>query len=218
MKTVNKRLSFSFFASILIIMPCAVGLAVLADPILKMIYPFASDGSWILVGSTLTMIFVSLNYVVNGGLYGFGKTHIPAISLAVGGVTKLVLNIILISNPKINIYGAVISSIICQGLAFFICLYALNKQIKLDLNLKNHLFKPIFASAIMGIAVYLSYIMLINILSNSISTVIAILIGIIVYAILVLAMRILTKEDIYMIPFGTKIYSVLVKLKIYREE
>ena len=78
-------------------MPCAVGLAVLADPILKMIYPSASDGSWILVGSTLIMIFVSLNYVVNGGLYGFGKTHIPAISLAVGGVTKLVLNIILIT-------------------------------------------------------------------------------------------------------------------------
>lgn len=218
MKTVNKRLSFSFFASILIIMPCAVGLAVLADPILKMIYPSASDGSWILVGSTLIMIFVSLNYVVNGGLYGFGKTHIPAISLAIGGVTKLVLNIILISNPKINIYGAVISSIICQGLAFFICLYALNKQIKLDLNLKNHLFKPIFASAIMGVVVYFAYKLLISTLGNSISTVIAIFIGVIVYLVLVLAMRMLAKEDIYMIPFGTKIYSVLVKLKIYREE
>lgn len=216
MKTVNKRLSFSFFASILIIMPCAVGLAVLADPILKMIYPSASDGSWILVGSTLIMIFVSLNYVVNGGLYGFGKTHIPAISLAIGGVTKLVLNIILISNPKINIYGAVISSIICQGLAFFICLYALNKQIKLDLNLKNHLFKPIFASAIMGVVVYFAYKLLISTLGNSISTVIAIFIGVIVYLVLVLAMRMLTKEDIYMIPFGTKIYGLLVKLKIYR--
>ena len=55
---------------------------------------------------------------------GFGKTHVPAISLAIGGVTKLILNIILISNPNINIYGAVISSVICQGLAFFICLYA----------------------------------------------------------------------------------------------
>ena len=112
-------------------MPCAAGLAVLADPILKMIYPAASDGAWILAGSTLTMIFVSLNYVVNGGLYGFGKTHIPAISLAIGGVTKLALNVMLISNPKINIYGAVISSVICQGLAFFICLHALNKQIKM---------------------------------------------------------------------------------------
>ena len=198
-------------------MPCAVGLAVLADPILKMIYPAASEGAWILIGSTLTMIFVSLNYVVNGGLYGFGKTHIPAISLAIGGVTKLILNVILISNPKINIYGAVISSVICQGLAFFICLYALNKQIKLDLSLKNHLFKPIFASIIMGIMVYLAYYIFIDITSNSISTIISIFVGAIIYAFLVLRIKILTKEDIYMIPFGSKIYSALVKLKIYRE-
>ena len=28
----------------------------------------------------------------------------------------------------------------------------------------------------------------------------------------------LTKEEIYMIPFGTKIYPILVKLRIYKEE
>ena len=148
---------------------------------------------------------------------GFGKTHVPAISLAIGGVTKLILNIILISNPNINIYGAVISSVICQGLAFFICLYALNKQIKLDLNLKNHLFKPIFASVVMGAIVYLVYSIIINVTSNTISTVISILIGVIVYVLLVLGMRMLSKEDIYMIPFGTKIYSLLVKMKVYKE-
>mgnify|MGYP000760942254 FL=1 len=74
--TVNKRLSFSFFASILLIMPCAAGLVALAEPILKLIYPAASNGANILVLSTITMIFVSLNYVVEGGLYGFGKVHI----------------------------------------------------------------------------------------------------------------------------------------------
>lgn len=218
MKTVNKRLSFSLFASILIIMPCAAGLAVLADPILKMIYPAASEGAWILAASTLIMVFVSLNYVVNGGLYGFGKTHIPAISLAIGGVTKLVLNVILISNPKINIYGAVVSSIICQGLAFFVCLYALNKQIKLDLSLKRHLFKPIFASVIMGAVVYFMYNTAINITSNTISTIISIFMGVIIYVILVLGMKMLNKEEIYMIPFGTRIYSALVKMKIYKEK
>ena len=56
-------------------MPCAAGLAVLAEPILKLIYPAASDGALILILSTLTMIFVSLNYVVNGGLYGFFKNY-----------------------------------------------------------------------------------------------------------------------------------------------
>ena len=69
----------------------------------------------------------------------------------------------------------------------------------------------------MGIIVYLTYHIIIGIASNSISTIISILIGIIAYVILVLGMKMLTKEDIYMIPFGTKIYSALVKLKIYKE-
>ena len=163
------------------------------------------------------MIFVSLNYVVEGGLYGFGKVHVPAIALAIGGVVKLVLNIVLISNPQINILGAVISSIACQVILFVICMYYLRKEIKLNMNLKDHVFKPIFASAVMGIIVYIAYKAIVATLGNSISTIIAICLGILVYIALVLEMKMLTKEDIYMIPFGTKIYSILVKLKIYKE-
>ncbi len=216
-ETVNKRLSFSFFASILIIMPCAAGLAVLARPILELIYPAASDGAGILMLSTITMIFVTLNYVVNGGLYGFGKVHIPAIALAIGAVLKLILNIILISNPAINIYGAVITAILCQGLSFVICMYYLNKQIKLKMNFKDHVFKPIIASVIMGALVYVAYRLLMLIMGNSLATIISIIFGALAYALVVLLMKILKKEDIYMIPFGTKIYKVLVKLKLYKE-
>lgn len=64
--TINKRLTFSLFASILIVMPCAAGLVALANPILRLIYPAASDGANILIASTIIMIFVSLNYVING--------------------------------------------------------------------------------------------------------------------------------------------------------
>jgi len=217
-KTVNKRLTFSFFASILIIMPCATGLIALAGPILQLIYPAASNGANILILSTIMMIFISLNYVIEGGLYGFGKVHIPAIALGIGGVVKLVMNILLISNPKINILGASISSIVCQLILFIICLYYLNKEIKLKLNFKKHIFKPIFVSSIMGVIVYFAYGLLINSLGNTIATIISIGIGVISYAILVLATKMLTKEDIYMIPFGTKIYSVLVKMGVYKEE
>lgn len=217
-KTVNKRLTFSFFASLLIIMPCTAGLIALAKPILQLIYPQASNGANILILSTITMIFVSINYVVEGGLYGFGKVHIPAIALGIGAIVKLVMNILLISNPYINILGAVISSIVCQVILFAICMYYLNKEIKLQINFKNHIFKPVIASAIMGVIVYLIYKILITIISNSISTIISILIGVVSYVVLVLLMKMLSKEDIYMIPFGTKIYNVLVKLKIYKEK
>ncbi len=215
--SINKRLSFSFFASILIIMPCAAGLLALAQPILQLIYPAASNGDKILMYSTITMIFVSLNYVVEGGLYGFGKVHIPAIALAIGSVVKLVMNIVLISNPNINILGAVISAITSQVILFVICMYYLNKEIKLKMNLKDHVIKPIIASGIMGVIVYFAYKLLITQAGNSISTIVSIFIGVISYALIVLLMKLLTKEDIYMIPFGTKIYSLLVKLKIYKE-
>lgn len=217
-ETVNKRLSFSIFATMLIIMPCTAGLIALAKPILQLIYPAASEGANILILSTFTMIFISLNYVIEGGLYGFGKVHIPAIALGIGGVLKLVMNILLISNPKINILGAIISSIACQIVLFIICMYYLNKEIKLKLNFNRHIFKPIFTSGIMGIVVYFSYRLLINSIGNTVSTIVSIIIGIISYAILVLATKMLTKEDIYMIPFGTKIYGTLVKLGVYKEE
>ena len=216
--TVNKRLSFSFFSSILIIMPCAAGLIALADPILRLIYPSASQGAPILVLSTITMIFVSINYVVEGGLYGFGKTYIPAIALALGAVVKLIMNIILISNPNINIMGAVISSIVCQVILFVICMYYLNKEIKLKLNVKDHLIKPTLISAIMGAIVYFTNAFITNYLRDSLACIIAIIIGVVVYLALILLFKLLTKEDIYMIPYGTKIYSVLVKLGIYKEK
>ena len=80
------------------------------------------------------------------------------------------------------------------------------------------LIKPVAWSVIVPIIiVYIAYKVIVGTLGNAISTIIAICVGILVYLILVLAMKMLTKEDIYMIPFGTKIYSLLVKLKVYKE-
>lgn len=214
--TIKKRLSFSLFATMLIIIPCAVGLTVLAKPILQLIYPKASGGADILMLSTIIMIFVAINYVLEGGLYGFGKVYIPAIALGIGAVIKLAMNIVLISNPNINVRGAVISSIVCQIILFVICIYYLRKEVKLNVKFKRHILNPIIVSVIMGIIVFFVYKMLINVLNNSISTIMSIIIGVFVYAILVLATKMLTKEEIYMIPFGTKIYNILVKLKIYK--
>ena len=217
-ETAIKRLSFSFFLSIIIIAPCAVGLMTLAEPILKTIYPNSYEGATILQITSISMIFVALSYVINGGLYGLGKTHIPAIALAIGAGVKTILNIILVSNPKINILGSPISSTVCQGINFIICSWYLSKYIKLDIKFLKHIFKPLFSAGTMGIAAYLTHKTLINVIGNSKATIIAIFVGIITYAIMIIATKTLNKEDMYMIPFGTKLYKILTKLGIYKEE
>ena len=70
----------------------------------------------------------------------------------------------------------------------------------------------------MGIAAYLIHKTLINVIGNSKATIIAIFVGIITYAIMIIVTKTLNKEDMYMIPFGTKLYKLLTKLGIYKEE
>ena len=216
--TAVKRLSFSFFLTLIIIIPCAVGLITLAEPILKTIYPNSFEGAGLLAITSISMIFVALSYVINGGLYGIGKTYVPAIALAIGAIVKIGLNIVLISNPKINIYGSPISSAICQIINFTICAYWLNKHIKIKIDFKNNILKPIFSALVMGISSYGTHKYLVGMIGNSKATILAILIGVIVYATMIVITKTLKKEDFYMIPFGTKLYKVLVKLKIYKEE
>ncbi len=52
---------------------------------------------------SISMVFIALNQTVNGGLYGLNKTYIPLIGVVTGAIIKLILNIILISNPNIEI-------------------------------------------------------------------------------------------------------------------
>lgn len=217
-KTASRRLSFSFFASLIIILPCGIGFLSLAEPILKMIYPTASDGAGILMIASISMILTALSQTMTGGLYGVNKSKVPAIAAGLGAVTKFILNMILISNPNIGIYGASISSFIYQVIVFIICYRVLNGSVNMNIKFKTHIVKPVISVAGMGIIVYFGYNILSMFFGNTISTLISILLGAISYCLLILFTKTLSKDDIMMIPYGTKIYSILLKLKIYKEE
>ena len=210
----SKRLSFSILASIIIIIPCAIGYICLSDQILNLIYPNAPDGGIVLKLSSIAMIFVALSQTINGGLYGINKPLIPAISLAIGAVIKLILNLILVSNPSINILGAPISSIICQIIAFIICYKALTKKVKLNIRPVRYILKPLLAGIIMGVSVYFINMGLNMIMSATISTLLSILSGAIIYVAMIFILKILTKDEILMVPFGSKLLS---KLKLNNE-
>ena len=80
-KTITKKTSFSLLISMLIGLPCTVGMCIFAGPILNLLFPNASSGELILQISSLTIIFTILDQTINGALQGYGKLMIPAISL-----------------------------------------------------------------------------------------------------------------------------------------
>ncbi len=99
--------------------------------------------------------------------------------------------------------------------AFTISIIVILKHIKLDLSFTKFILKPILATAIMAVCSYFAYLQLASIISMRMATIIAIVIAVIVYIIAVIALKIFTKEELYMIPYGTKFVKILEKLKIY---
>ena len=215
MGTAVKRTRFSLMVTMVLGLPCMVGMIILAQPILNLLFPNANAGATILQVSSIAIIFMMLEQTVNGALQGLGKIMVPAVALTIGVLTKLILNLILVPIPQIGVIGAAIATGVCHAIAFFIGFRVLNNSMRLKLDISRFFVKPAFAAAIMGIISYASYIILAGIISEKLATIIAILVAVVVYLVVVVIFKIFTKEEICMIPYGTKICKFLEKTGIY---
>lgn len=218
-KTATRRISFSLRTSMLIALPCSIGMCVLAEPILNLLFPnqIAVEAPLLLQISAFTIIFSVLNQTINGALQGLGKIFVPAISLGIGAVTKLVLNLILIRIPEIGINGAAIGSVCCHLVATCIGFTILRKNIKLETNASQFLIKPVIATIIMAIATILSEKVLAMVISSTrVITIFAIVIAVFAYFLSVIKLKIFEREDYHMLPFGDKIYHFLEKVKLVK--
>ena len=205
----------------LLALPAGIGLSVLATPIEKLVLPSQQELA-VAAGPHLQIlgiatIFICLMVLTNAILQTYGKEKIPIFTVIAGGVVKIILNYILVGNPEINIHGAPISTLCCYmviaGLnLFFVWVYSPQKPRYMQLFAK-----PVLASVLMGGAAWAVYGFLNRMLesghsaygANAIATLGAILIGVIVYFILVIALRILRAEDVKSIPHGTKLIKLL---------
>lgn len=221
-KEASSKTSYSFLISILLILPCAIGYIVMAQPIYNIIYPAASEGADLLAIMSVALIFSALTQTLTGALQGIGKVYVPAIGILAGCVCKVALNLTLIRIPSINIYGAAISSIVCQLVAFLVNFFVLIRYIPLRFTFMKYVAKPLIAGIIMGGAAFISYRLLFSLMggagyiANLAASLIAIVIAAAVYVILILALKIMSKNDILLLPAGDKIYRAVRKLGFYK--
>ncbi len=218
-----KRISFSLLTTILIVLPCVVGMVVFAEPILKLLYPNASSGAWIMQVCVIATIFTAMEQTINGALQGLGKVMVPAAALTIGVLCKLILNLILVPIstevcPLGGAAGAAFATDVCHIVAFCIVFAVLRRTVNLKLKFSKMVIKPIIASAMMAVVSYGTYILLNGIIAQNMATIIALIVAVIVYVLSILVLRIFNEEDILMLPYGQKIYAVLVKVGIYKEK
>jgi stage V sporulation protein B len=193
----ESKVQLSMKMSMLIAMPCTLGLYFLAGPIMKVIFPGRYDGILILKYLSISIPFIIITQTTTSIMQGIGHYIRPIINLFIGCIVKVILTFVLVPMTEINIYGAVIASISAYLVATILNLISLRSRLKLRLNVYQSFIKPIIAAIIMIIGVLFSYIFLFNKTgSNTSSCLIAIFLGIIIYVILILILRIFSIDEI----------------------
>jgi len=200
----SKKIGFSIFATILIAVPAAVGISVLADPIIKMIFRNAADGGYYIQMSAYAVIFMALAQTINGSLQGMGKVYTPAIAILIGAIVKYIANYILI--PYTGILGAAYSTILCYFVASMIAFIVLNRKIRLKLKISKVILKPVLASITMGVVAYFSHSYILDVVnSNTIATLSAICLAVISYGFMLFALNTFDKEELERMPVINKL-------------
>ncbi len=212
-KQLNQTAESTLRVTLLISLPAGVGLSVLATPIMNLIYR-ANTAS--VTGPMLALWGAAVSVIclltpLHAIFQAVGRPYVPVMVILAGGVVKFVLNILLISQPQLNIMGSVISTVACYVTMVVLDLILLRAVAKIKMSYFKMTIKTLLAALVCGGLAIGAYNLLNLCISTKVSTVLAIFAAVIGYVLALLLFKALKKEDILMLPKGQKIAQILEK-------
>lgn len=198
---------------LLLALPMGMGLFALGGPIMGLLFPTidVEVAGPLLSVLGLASIFVALQLLCNSILQANGMVNLPILAVVIGGVVKVVVNFILVGNPNIRINGAPVGTLTCFIVISALEIFIIRRSIPAPPSFLRAFLKPFVPSVIMAAAAWATYGLLTNFLhmGNSLATIGGIGVGVVVYLVLVLALRVLSREDLELMPKGDKIAKIL---------
>lgn len=214
----KRKIDQATWIAMLISIPASVGLAVLAQPVTRLIFPSTEGvaGQLMVIG-VITVILNSTSNISNGVLQAIGKANIPMINAAISLGVDIVFLALMLVFTNMGIYAVVLAMVVYALVMCVLNDRALKKYLGYKNPWKSAYFVPILASIPMGIVAVAVYKLVYAVISsNFISLIPAIAFAIVVYFVGYLVVAKPKKEDLAALPGGTRLAQVAQKLKILK--
>lgn len=216
MDSVLQKTGNAIHYSMVVAFPCAVGLGVLASPVMQLLFKDSSDlAAHMLQIGVVSVVFYSLSTLSNGILQGVNRMKIPVINAVIALILQAGLLFGLMYILDLNIFAVIWAN---TFFAFAMCVlngYGIYRHLGFKQEIKKTFLLPALSSGIMGVIVYVIYMVLQMVLKiNAISTVAAIAVGAGSYFVLMLALKGLNEQDLLSFPGGRKLIGLGRKLHL----
>ena len=201
----------------LLSLPCAVGLTVLARPIMALLGGYEGEhlemSARFMAIQGITVFLYAIIQYTNALLQSHGYVNVPVINMLSSGVVRLVLVYVLVGNPNLGLMGAPLGAFIGYLLIAVLNLVAIERKVEQKPKLLKNLLRPAMPALVMGVAVFFCYKALVSMIGIDGSRVILagapIAVGVVVYFVCVVLMKSITREDCLLLPKGEKIAKLL---------
>lgn len=212
-ESARKNAASALKLSMVLALPIGTGLSVLAGPILHLLYPLvpqtAEAATYHLRILGIASVFVCLMIVTSGILQAYGKERVPVITLLIGGGVKIAANYLLVTNPAISIHGAPIGTLLCYGVISVLNLIAIAMAVPQRPRYFSALAKPVLATVLMAVTAVSCYGIFAARMELKYAALLSILSAALVYAILIVTLQVLQKEEIEQLPKGEILAKIL---------
>ncbi len=198
----------------LISAPCAVGLCVLAEPVTGLLGGYEGER---LALAAMLMRLLSINLMIhatilvtNAIMQAMGHANLPVVNMLLGGVLKLVAVYILSGNRNIGILGAPLGTTIGYLAIIALNILTLRRCSQEAPAVVRQAGRPLLSALCMGAVVFAAYYGLHQVTdSHLVLCALPICVGVATYAIAVIKLKAITREDCLLLPKGEKIATIL---------
>jgi len=135
-KAVRNKINYAFRLCFLVAVPCAVGLAVLANPVVYLIQYGSGVGRLLIYGSVV-IILMAVVSIQTSILQGIGKVYLVTVYAFFGIIGKIITNYIFVAIPSINILGAIMGNAVSFAILLILNYFTINKVLKIKIKLPS---------------------------------------------------------------------------------
>lgn len=206
-----KIVGSSLKTAALLAIPSGVGMIVLGEPIVQLLFPKLDAA---IAGSILSIlgianIFVCLMLVSNSILQAHGILMLPIFTMLAGGVVMVLFDYFMVGTVQFNIYGSPIGTCICYGITCCLDLFIVHRVVPGCPNYRTVFGKTLLAALIMGAGAWGVYGLAARFLGAKLAVLAAICVAILIYGALIILLQVINKDDLSLMPKGAAIGRLL---------
>ena len=201
--------------TMIITIPCAVGMAALASPIMQLIFGDAKSlTAGIMQQGALLIVLLALSTLSTGILQGLGEMKKPLYNTTFALVVQIVTLYLFLRVFRLNIYSVIYSNTIFALIICVLNAIAIGQKISYRQEIKKTFLIPLISSGVMGLAAIGIYQLFHLFAGNAISCILAVLAAMAVYGVLLVKLGGISEKELLGIPKGTLIVQILKKCRL----